>query len=120
MSEDTNLMHVTPFKGETCFDCKDPSRIWECIEFFVPGGKNLSLCLCERCANIRDQYLSETKKILPLEVICDGCKTDSHNEHHCEYKDVTVDGIKTYKSCSCEECFCGEPPDIQKFLGPHF
>jgi len=108
------FMQILPFEGKTCFDCGDPSPMWECFKFFVPEGEKLYLC--ERCAYIREYYISEIKKPLPLEVVCDGCRADSHNEHHCEYENATVDGIKTRKPCTCKECSVGESSDVQKVL----
>ena len=115
MADRTYFMQITSFEGKKCFDCGDPSPTWECIGLFVPEGERLYLC--ERCAYIRENYLSETKKPLPLQVVCDGCKTDSHNEHNCSGDEAIVDGVKTKKRCSCEECL---DPGVEKFIGPHF
>ncbi|MEW6617347.1 MAG: hypothetical protein AB1333_02920 [Patescibacteria group bacterium] len=113
MAENSGLVQIIPFKDKICFDCGKPATI-KYLPKFSPEGKELFTC--QDCFIIRERYFGKTTNLLPLEVICDGCKTDSHNEHHCEHKEVTVDGVRTHKSCMCEECI-GDSSDVQKFIG---
>lgn len=110
-------MKILAIEGKICFDCGLPPNV---RTYKVDISGNEELYLCVKCLEIRGAYFSKTGKPLPQQVVCDGCKTDSHNEHRCEHKDVTVDGVKTHKLCTCEECSLGESSDVQKFLGPHF
>lgn len=108
MTEGSKSSRILTFKGETCFDCGLPPNV---RTYKVDISGNEELYLCTKCLEIRGAYFSKTGKCLPAQVICDGCKTDSHNEHHCECNDVTVDGVKTRKSCSCSECSLGDFSD---------
>jgi|GEM_PF-2288845 len=116
MSDSSKFRRILTIKGEICFDCGAPPNV-RTFKVDISGYEELYLCI--KCLEIRLAYFSKTGRSLASQVMCDGCKTDSHNEHHCEYKDITVDGVKTHKPCICEECL-GDSSDAQKFLGPHF
>ena len=117
MTDHSNLYRILTIKGEICFDCGAPPNV---RTFKVDISGNEELYLCTKCLETRFVYFSQTGKPLPQQVMCDGCKTDSHNEHHCEHTEVTVDGVKTKKPCVCEECAPDESSGERKFSGPHF
>lgn len=108
-----NFLKTGTFDGEHCFDCGAENPFFKDSGSAVPKGADVFLC--EECMDIRERYLDETGSVLPLNVICDGCRTNSHNEHFCSTSEAVVDGIRTKKSCSCEEC-----AGVDRVQGPYF
>lgn len=108
-----NFIETGPFSEEFCCDCGRPNPLFRGFGSSVPKG--CDTFFCEECMNIRERYQDENSEPLPLHVICDDCNTDSHNPHNCKKTDIFVGGVKTKKSCSCEEC-----NGVLKFLGLHF
>jgi hypothetical protein len=109
-------MKILTFKGEVCFDCGAPPNV---KTYKVDISGNEELYLCTKCFEIRGVYFSKTGNPLAPKVTCDGCNTNSHNEHHCCINDAVVDGVKTRKKCSCEEC-SDDSSEIQEFIGRKF